>query len=572
MDKACPQCNTENTAASKFCDECAAPLHEAEDFAGSFTKTLQVPPGKLSKDILFADRYEMLAQLGKGGMGEVYKVRDTKLDEEVALKLLRKEIAADQDVILRFRNELKLARRITHKNVCRVFDFHEEGDIPFITMEYVPGEDLRSLIQRRGRLPIDETLRILTQIVEGLAEAHKLGVVHRDLKPQNIMIHKSGRAKIMDFGIARSIELPGTTQTGIMIGTPDYISPEQAAGEPADQRSDIYSLGVMLFEMVVGNYDTALEEVQKALDAGFADNFWGNLIIGAVFQAMGNLDEAEEEYLKMIPGQFPLSEITGRDCMGWLHLLKGNYHQALNQFEMALKIDEEVGEAPLLARHHAALAYISLQTGDFERALDECDLSIQTIGPMDDAHAARRHALHLKGLAYLKMEDVKRAQDTVESLKALAEQVYSKKAKREHLHLLGLIEMNKENYSGALVYLKDAMSLLPSQMQDDLRGFNLSLRRVLFIDSLAFAYFRSSDLENAKDTYQALTSLTIGRHHCADLYAKAFYMLGRIYEQQGNRIQAIENYERFLSLWKDADPGITEVEDARKRQAGLLGK
>ncbi len=260
----CPKCQTENTSDSQFCKICATPLPASKEIP--VTETLETPTVKLTRGTTFASRYEILEELGKGGMGRVYRVEDKKIGEEVALKLIKPEIASDQAMIERFRNELKLARKITHKNVCRMHDFHEEEGIPFITMEYVEGEDLKSFMRRKGNL-IEDAISITKQVCEGLAEAHELGVVHRDLKPQNIMIDKNGRAKIMDFGIARSIEAPGLTSSGMMIGTPDYISPEQAEGEEADQRSDIYSLGSILYEMVTGSVpfkgDTALSVALK---------------------------------------------------------------------------------------------------------------------------------------------------------------------------------------------------------------------------------------------------------------------------------------------------------------------
>ena len=202
--------------------------------------------------IVFAERYEVLEELGKGGMGVVYRVRDKKLDEEMALKVLKPEIAAQRETVERFMNELKFARKIAHRNVCKMYDLNEGEKILFITMEYVKGQDLKSLIRERGNFTEKAALDTAKQVCEGLAEAHALGVIHRDLKPQNIMMDEKGNAKVMDFGIARSIEAPGMTQTGMMIGTPDYISPEQAEGEKADQRSDIYSLGAILYEMVTG--------------------------------------------------------------------------------------------------------------------------------------------------------------------------------------------------------------------------------------------------------------------------------------------------------------------------------
>jgi len=216
------------------------------------TRTLESAPDGLGRGALFAGRYEVIEALGAGGMGEVYRVEDTTVGQEIALKLIRPEIAAAEDTIGRFRRELTTARMVAHRNVCRMFDLGEFRGRFFITMEYVDGEDLRSFLRRSTQLTAGTALRIAGQVCEGLAEAHRLGVVHRDLKPSNIMIDQEGNARIMDFGIARSLHSPSITGTGLVVGTPDYMSPEQAAGEEADPRSDIYSLGIILYEMVTG--------------------------------------------------------------------------------------------------------------------------------------------------------------------------------------------------------------------------------------------------------------------------------------------------------------------------------
>ena len=247
----CPKCQSENPSGTRFCGNCAFPLTPDKEFV--LTETLQVPIKELTAGTTFARRYQIIEDLGKGGMGRVYKVFDTEVKEKMALKLLHPDIATDERTIERFRNELKLARGISHRNVCRMYDLGREEGTYYITMEYISGEDLKSLIHRIGALPVGKAVSIGKQIAEGLSEAHRLGVVHRDLKPGNIMIDREGNARIMDFGIARSLAARGITGAGIMIGTPEYMSPEQVDGKESDPRSDIYSLGIILFEMLTGH-------------------------------------------------------------------------------------------------------------------------------------------------------------------------------------------------------------------------------------------------------------------------------------------------------------------------------
>jgi serine/threonine protein kinase/Tfp pilus assembly protein PilF len=248
----CPKCNFENPADTKFCGECAAPLHPSEEISAPLTETLETPTKELTTGSTFAERYQIIEELGKGGMGKVYKAHDTEIKEKIALKLINPEISADKRTIERFQNELKFARKISHRNVCRMYDLNKEEGSYYITMEYVSGEDLKSMIGMMGQLGSGKAISVARQVCEGLAEAHRLGVIHRDLKPQNIMIDKEGNARIMDFGIARSLKAKGITAAGVMIGTPEYMSPEQAEVKEVDQRADIYSLGVILYEMVTG--------------------------------------------------------------------------------------------------------------------------------------------------------------------------------------------------------------------------------------------------------------------------------------------------------------------------------
>jgi serine/threonine-protein kinase len=250
MARKCPQCDSENTDTARFCSSCAAPLPDVDEVV--HTKTLETPTEDLTSGSTFAGRYQIIEELGKGGMGKVYKVLDKETNEKVALKLIKPEIASDEKTIERFRNELTTARKISQKNICRMYDLNKEEGNYYITMEFVPGEDLKSFIRRSGQLAVGTAIRIVKQVCEGLTEAHRLGIVHRDLKPSNIMIDKEGNVRIMDFGIARSLKAKGITGAGVMIGTPEYMSPEQVEGKEVDQRSDIYSLGVILYEMMTG--------------------------------------------------------------------------------------------------------------------------------------------------------------------------------------------------------------------------------------------------------------------------------------------------------------------------------
>lgn len=202
---------------------------------------------------LFAGRYDIESELGAGGMGIVYKAYDRTLDDAVAIKVLRSEaLAQDASLADRFKQEIRLARKITHKNILRTHDFGEVDGMRYLSMEYVRGITLKHLLSQNRQLPTAAGLRIARQICSGLAAAHAAGVIHRDIKPQNVLIEPNGGVKIMDFGIARLSQDKGMTATGVVIGTPDYISPEQARGIALDQRTDIYSAGIVFYEIFSG--------------------------------------------------------------------------------------------------------------------------------------------------------------------------------------------------------------------------------------------------------------------------------------------------------------------------------
>ncbi|MEQ1472287.1 MAG: tetratricopeptide repeat protein, partial [Candidatus Acidiferrum sp.] len=293
----CPNCHTSNPSSASLCSACLTPFPISDatfiaepdsgitsnfpdpagnpnltDISGAqgWSQPISRPNapalrgGRIPNGTRLGSRYEIEQMLGEGGMGSVYKAKDLELDRFVALKVIRPEFAMHEEVLRRFKQELILARKITHKNVIRIFDLGELDNVKFITMEFIEGQDLSSLAKER--LPFEKSADIIYQVCTALDAAHAEGVVHRDLKPQNIMLDKSGRVIVMDFGIARTMEHgAGMTNTGALIGTPDYMSPEQVMGEHVDSRSDIFAVGIMFYQLLVGQLPYKADTVQKAM-------------------------------------------------------------------------------------------------------------------------------------------------------------------------------------------------------------------------------------------------------------------------------------------------------------------
>jgi eukaryotic-like serine/threonine-protein kinase len=201
---------------------------------------------------VLSGRYKLEAKLGSGGMSTVYLARDNTLDRSVAVKVMHREMSEQADQLQRFRQEARAVAKLSHPNVVAVIDAGEDGGHPYIVFEYVEGETLKQRINRVGALDAQEALAYAIEIARGLTVAHARKMVHRDIKPQNVLIDAEGRAKLTDFGISRQLEQDGMTATGRVLGTTDYVAPEQAMGHEVDQRSDVYSLGVVLYEMLVG--------------------------------------------------------------------------------------------------------------------------------------------------------------------------------------------------------------------------------------------------------------------------------------------------------------------------------
>jgi eukaryotic-like serine/threonine-protein kinase len=293
----CPRCQAENSDRALRCDRCSSILNGIRDMhspggedvtASSGFLAYPKPPADhrvarpepssgsgdstpfgltLASD--FGPRYRIESLLGRGGMGAVYKAYDKELNRVVALKLVRPELTSDASSMKRFKQELLLASKISHKNILRIHDLGEVDGVKFISMAYVEGEDLHHALAREGRLPLGRALNITQQLCAALDAAHTEGVIHRDLKPQNVLIDAADNAYISDFGLAKSLDqsAAGMTRSGDVLGTPRYMSPEQVEGKPAGHRSDIYSLGLIVYEMVIGkvpfNGDSALQEMYQ---------------------------------------------------------------------------------------------------------------------------------------------------------------------------------------------------------------------------------------------------------------------------------------------------------------------
>ncbi len=312
-------------------------------------------------------------------------------------------------------------------------------------------------------------------------------------------------------------------------------------------------------------YNLALGETDKA----FLLNPTAHQIIrnkGDIYLYQGYLVRAEEEYQKLLELEEQMAHLRGRDSLGALYLLQGRYEESKDQVKQGIELAKRLGSRRLERDFHSQLAYLHLKSGNPEDALKECERIMSSYAESPRYLYYQVVPLYKKGLAYLEKDSVDETQQTAKEIKESIGKLINKKLMRYYYHLIGMIEVRRENFSEAIEYFKQALSLLPSKT-----WFYVDIH-ALFIDSLAIAYYSTGDLEKAREEYEKITELTAGRLYYGDIYTKSFYMLGKIYEQQGNKAKAIEHYEKFLDLWKDADPGIAEVEDAKKRLARLKGQ
>ncbi len=304
-------------------------------------------------------------------------------------------------------------------------------------------------------------------------------------------------------------------------------------------------------------YDLALEEVDKAF--AIAPTDWiNNLAKGKIYFYRGDLKKAEEEYRMLLEKEEPSANSLGMQRLGWLFVLQGRFKDTIEMAKRGIEQGEELGEKTWIRAATNGLFYGELRSGNPERALELLEKNWKSA--VEDEHLGdQRDALYGKALILIEMKRLAEAEKAAQELKETIEQGMNRKRMRHYYHLMGMIEIERKDYSKAIEYFKKGLPLsLPT-----------SIIRLIYADSFGLAYYKSGNLEKARDEYERIASFTRGREDYGDVYAKSFYMLGMIYEEQNNIGKAIENYEKFLDLWKNADPGIAEVEDARKRLAGL---
>ena len=524
----CPECDTENPSDSRFCKNCATPLPHVEEEALSRTETLEIPTEKMKRGHIFAGRYEIIEELGKGGMGRVYRVEDTKIREEIALKFIKPEIAADKKTIERFRSELKIARKIRHKNVCGMYDLGEERGAHYITMEYVPGEDLRSFMKRSKQLSILTGVSLAKQICEGLAEAHRLGVVHRDLKPQNIMIDREGNAHIMDFGIARMMSTAELTEAGAIIGTPHYMSPEQVDGEVTDQRADLYSLGVMIYEMVTGLVP-----------------FQGDSAMTVALKHKTEIPTNPRDHNAQIPER--LSQLILK-CME--KDKNKRYQNAEDVFSSLLDIEKEITEETKIAPEKKPVVRIS-EEREYRQSI--------AVLPFKDMSPQKDQDYFCEGLA----EELINSLTQVQDLKVAARSSsFSFKGKDEDIREIGRIlnvgtvlegsvqkSGNRLRITAQLINVSDGYHLWSER-------FDRTMDDIFAIqDEISMAVVDKLKGELLEADKEKVTKRHTVNKDAYNLYLKGRYFWNRRY--QGDMIKAVDFYQRAID--KDPDYALPYV-------------
>jgi tetratricopeptide (TPR) repeat protein len=314
-----------------------------------------------------------------------------------------------------------------------------------------------------------------------------------------------------------------------------------------------------------GKYDLASAEIDKALTFD-PTQFFNFHYRGLISYYKEDFAKAEEEYLNLLEQAEPRSIYFARNGLAFLYLLQGRFEKSKDILKPGIELTKRFGMKWVESEWHSSLAYIHLKSGNPEEALQESDEAWKSAVEAEEP-SLQRQALFIKGYSYVEMISLDKAQKAADELREFIEKGRHRKAIRYNRTLMGMIELKRENFSKAVEYIKEALSLLP--FQHSLSPPRSRDYHALFIEPLALAYYKAGDFEKAREEYERIISLISGRLYNGDIYAKSFYMLGKIYQESGMKEKAIEHYKKFLALWKDADPGIPEVEGAKKRLAGL---
>jgi len=393
---------------------------------------------------------------------------------------------------------------------------------------------------------------------EQTGASHNLGNVYRDIEEWDKSIER------YEMCIRYKTEfIPTYAQlTSSYIAKGMYDKAKEVLEDYINNVSDIAAIRHGLAQNYIhqGQLDLALAEMEKAflLDPTHYINFRRR---GDIYVYKGDLVKAEEEYRKLLNLREPAAQAFGSFRLVRLYLLKGKFDEAEKLGKQGVELSGKHGQYLWESLFHLGLAELYRKSGNPEEALRACDKAWENAEKADFL-SGQKLALYQKARAFLELKSRPEAQEESDKLKEIIESGLNKKEIRMCYHLLGMMELEKGNFSRAIKYFEDTLAL---------ESYGPLAKNAEFINSLALAHYKSGNLNKARENYEWITTLTRGRLDCGDIYAKSFYMLGKICEEQGTTAKAIEHYEKFLDLWKDADPGIAEVEDAKKRLAGLKG-
>jgi eukaryotic-like serine/threonine-protein kinase len=603
----CPHCGADNPASAGRCiscnavisrspvpgmsavDESSAPTISTTALGGARKVSTQIPHGPLEAGAPFGARYKILKEVGAGGMGVVYQAWDDELGVAVALKVIRPEVVSDpyaaQDVERRFKRELLLARQVTHKNVVRIHDLGEVGGIKYLTMPYIEGRDLGTVIKEAGTLAVSRTLRIAKQVASGLQAAHEAGVVHRDLKPENVMIDAEDHASIMDFGISRSIERDEASATmtahGVVVGTLEYMAPEQGRGEPVDHRVDIYAFGLMLRDMLVGRRRVASAS--------------------AIAEMMTRMTQALPPMREQHPAIPEALDVIVSRCTA---LAAEKRYQATAELVAALEGLDAEGRAlqpakaatrpswVMLAVAGVLVALVAVATAAWWRGRTSpppaarapvsvliADFQNRTGDPVFQGSLEQALGIALEGASFISAFSRQEAQKTVSGLKegAQLDETNAKLfAAREGIQVIlaGEIAAAGSGYTIAVRALDarsptdrvitsgDVQAASKSAVLDAVGSLAARLRRGLGETELSAetketftvgsldamrAYVRGQELNAAGKPYEALEALKEAVQHDKE-FGRAYVNMGAIYTNLKQDDKARENYDRALTL------------------------